>query len=390
MSNTVINTTRYAKMAQENLRTNLVMEQLCSAKFRSDLRPGKTIDFPERSQVRLQDYSYSTNLTIDPYQEVSSTYTINQVKAATVNIDPLQVLTGFDLDPEGGLSDEIGYQLSRNIDQYAIATGLAGSLSTVAAGTVSASNQAELFNALFARLTTQRARQGFRFAVISPELAAVIANSNTANGFSLADSALRNGYAGDNAQGFRVYVTQETPYTVPLTVATNPTAGDTFTLKGYTWTYVANGTATNPGDISLGTGGSALTDTQTNTRAAINGTGTPGASTYIDFDTNTRRDLANAQVSAAAFSANASAISSYGSLMPTESFTSANNFFGTNVGSALMGVNGVIDLTVQSAPAITITQPEANVSKNMIGTTQFGAGVFSLDAPSLVKLTFNT
>ncbi len=390
MANSVINTTRYAKRAQENLRTNLVMEQLCSSQFRADLRPGKTIDFPERSQTRLQNYSYSTDLTIDPYQEVSSSYSIDQVKAVTANIDPLQVLTGFDLDPEGGLSDDMGYQMSRNIDQYAITTGLSGSFSTVAAGAVGAGNQAELFNALFARLTTQRARQGVRYGVVPPELAAVIANSNTANGFSLADAALKNGYAGDNAQGFRIYVSQETPYTVSLTLSVLPTVGETITLKGYTWTYVANGTATDPGDISIGTGGAALADTQASTRAAINGTGTPGASNYIDLPTNSRRDLANAQVSCSAFSGDVASITSFGSLMPSESFTSGSNVFGTNVGQALFGVQGVIDLTVQAAPRIIVTQPEANISQNLIGVTQFGAGVFSLDQPSLLKLTFNT
>ena len=374
-------------MAQMNLRTNLVMGSVSRARFEPDLKPGRTIDFPTRSQVKIQNYSYSTDLTINPYSEVSSTYNIDQVKAATVNIDPLQVLQGFELDPSGQLSDEIGYQLARNIDQYTISKALSRSYSTLAAGTLSASNTFEAFTQIYARLTNQRAREGVRCVVAPPDLAMLLANTDKANGFNLADATLKNGYVGNTSAGFRVYVTQETPYSVTLSLPTNPTAGDTFSLKGYTWTFVANGTAASAGEISIGGNAAA---TQAIVQDAINGTGTPGASTYIDFDENTRFDLSNAQVACGNFSANVATITSYGTCSPTETFTATGNVFGTNVGQVLFTVQNVIDLTIQSAPKIDIRYPAANVSYNMIGTSQFGSDVFYLDRPSVVKMTFNT
>lgn len=387
--NTVIETTRYANKAQMYLRSALVSEAVCSSQFAAELHPGKTINFPYRSTVRVQDRTPSTNLTIDPFVDTADTYSIDQSKAATANIDDYQQLLSNDLEPQGWLEDNIGYELANNIDQYVISTGLAGSYATIAGGTLSASNVFELLSSTTAELSRNKALIGRSFAIVDPDFVATLANSDKANGFNLADETLIQGYRGPTSAGFLIYESNNLPYSVTLTMAATPTAGDTFEIQGKLFEFVANGTAAAAGEISLGTGGTALADTQASTRAAINGTGTPGASNYIDLSTYDRRDLLNSQVSCSAFSANVATITGYGKLSSTASFNSASNLFGTETKQLLCGKFGAIDLTVQEAPKIEVRYPEANTSINIIGETQFGAGVFENYSRSLVKITAN-
>lgn len=387
---TIVQTTRYANRSQANLRTNLVMAGLSGAKFKSELYPGKTIDFPYQTPTRVQDYQFSTNATIDPFVQTSNTYSIDQTKIVTSNYERLQNLQGYDLSPEDQLADDAGYQLARNIDQFAISKAISRASTVVSAGTLAAGNVFETMTSINAQLTNKRARQGKRYVVLPPDLTAILANCDKANGFKMADEALKVGFVGKTSAGFDVYESQECPYSVTLTLAANPTAGDTFTLKGYTWTFVANGTAANPGEISLGTGGSALADTQAIVRNAINGTGTPGASTYIDLAQYDRYDLDGSQVTCGAFTNDAAVITAYGKIDAEGDFTSGSNVFGTESGQVLFGVEGKFDLTIQSAPQIELRYPEANTSINMLATSQWGGDTFVLDRPSFAALTFNT
>ncbi len=386
MANTIINPTIFSQDVQLFLRSSLVAEAVCRSQFRGDLYPGKTINYPYASTVRVQNYAYSTDMTIDPTTFTSDSYSIDQVKGATFNFDRFQNMVSTSMDWMGQLADEMGYELSNNIDQYALQTGINGALNTVAGGTLSASNMFEALTSSRATLGNARAGAGTYYAIIDFNRAATLANVDKANGFNLADAALRNGYVGDTAAGFKVFVSNNLPYAVSLTMATQPTAGDTITIKGVTWTFVAAGTAAAAGEVALGADVAATKVILVN---AINGTGTPGAATYIDFDADTRRTLMNSQLTAATFSGDVSAITGYGILNPAETFTSANNFFGTSTFSMLLGVMGSIDLTVQAEPEILETQEPKNASKNVLGFTQYGAGVFYRDKAKLLKLTAN-
>lgn len=386
MGNTIVQTTRYAKRSQMYLRSSLVAADICRSQFAADLYPGYTISFPYVTSVRLQNYTYSTGLTIDPTVFTSNTYNIDQVKAATANFDPLQTLTGHELNPQDQVSDEIGYQLARNIDQYAINKGITNATNTVAGGTLAASNMFETLTQIKAVLFRSRARTGTAFIIVDGPRQAILANTDKANGFQLADSTLKNGFVGPTSAGFMVYVSNDLPYSVALTQATQPTATDTFTIAGKTFTWVASGACLVAGDISVGANNTAA---QANVKAALNGTGTPGADTYTDLSVDDRRDLSNMQLSCGSFSTNVATITSFGQMYPTATWTSANNSFGTETFSMLAGIIGSIDLTIQSTPKIEIRYPVDNVSFNLIGTSQFGGGVFYRDRPSLVKLTAN-
>lgn len=367
----------------------LVMSPLCDHSFESNITPGYTVQKPYVNHGRVQSYSFSTDLTIDGRTWVSNSYNIDQVKSATGNWDPLQNMQSSVTDIEDMITSSNGYVLGNFIDQFAIQTAVNGAGSTLAGSTVSVSNVYELLSHANAKLTAGQARMGRRCILLDPYLKSVLEEKMVASGFKAADDALYNGFTGMERAGLRVYETNNLPFSNTLTIAATPTANDYVTIKGVTFTFVANGTAAAAGDVSLGTGGSALADTQANFRAAVNGTGTPGASTYVDVSLDNRRKLQNQQVACSAFSANVATITAYGVMAIAVSFASASNLKGTETGSTVAFIEGAESLTIQKYPFTEQREPSANHSVNVLQTTMFGGGVFVREAPSIVKITFN-
>lgn len=386
MANTIVNRVAYARDTQLFLRSSLVSGSISRSQFKSDLYPGRQIVFPYASTARVQDYSYSTDATIDATTLTSNGYSIDQVKISTSNYDPLQNVQTGDMNWQDLLAQEQGYQLSRNIDQYALQTGVTNALNTVAGGTLNSGNMFEALTDCMATLGRARAGEGTKFAVIDYDRAAVLANTDKANGFNTADAALRNGFIGNTSAGFKVFVSNDLPYSVTLTLDTQPANGETFTLAGKTWTWVTDGTAASAGELNIGAN---LADAKAIFLSAVNGTTPPAANDYIDFDSDTRRELLNTQLTASAFAGDVTTITAYGKIAPAETMGTVTNIFGTETVSLLTGLVGAIDLTVQEMPEIDERPEPKNKSYNILATTQYGAGVFYRNKAKLCKLTAN-
>lgn len=386
MANTVVNRVAYANSTQMFLRSALVGANISASKFRSNLNPGAQIVFPYVNTSYVEDYTYSTDATVQPTTMTSNGYSIDQVKVSMTNFDPLQNMLTVDKSWEDGTAQEQGYQLARNMDQYILQTGINNSLNTIAAGALNAGNIFETLTTGMATLGRARAGMGVRYAVVDHFKAKLIADSEKSSGFNTSDAALRNGFVGNSSAGFKIYVSNDLPYSVTLTLAAQPTAGDTTTVAGKTWLWVNDGTAANPGEINVGAN---LADAQAIFRTAINGTTPPSANDYIDFASDDRNELKNMQLACTAFNANVATITSYGQMYPSETFTSGSNLFGTEQVSCLLGVMNAIDFTAQALPRIEVRDETKNLSHNIIATTQYGAGVFYRDRAKLVTVTAN-
>lgn len=117
-----------------------------------------------------------------------------------------------------------------------------------------------------------------------------------------------------------------------LTVDTQPTATDTMVIGDKTYTFVADGSEANDGDISVGTD---LATAQANIVDAING----------DDAINT----ASEYVTAGAFGTNVSTLTaitagvSGNTIETTETFTAVTNIFDANtLGTETAGVDGTV------------------------------------------------
>jgi len=377
---------------QAYLRYKMVSDVIAKAEF-GNVAPAQTIRFPYGNSVKVQDYGYQSGNSRTDMTLTQDSYTIDQAKSAVMGYDKIQNLQIQNPSWVADVETEMGQQLARNVDQYTINKGVTNAFGTIAGGTLASNTMLGVLANGSAYLEEQLAMPGMQYALMDPLRAALLPAMDASLGFTKADDALvkgANGFSGKESVGFKVLVSNNLPYSVALTLSTNPSAGHTLVVGGYTWTFVANGTAANPGEISIGGSAGA---TQTSVREAINGTGTPGASNYIEPAAEDRIYMQNSQLTCGAWNTNVATITKYGRIAGSITVAGANAF-GTETTVMLLGVAGAIDLTMLQAPYFEELAANAGTgkvthAKDMIMTTLFGGGVWNRRKRSLVKVTCN-
>ena len=377
----------FTPMVQDYLESYLVSTQISNTKWNSLLKSGQTIDFPTTSDMRSQVYTPGTDLTIDLNESASDPMLINQSRAVTWTMDPNQRAQAEDKGVAAKLAQRAAYITAKQIDQSVLATAIAGAAGTVAGGTL---NTGTIYNKLTESLATLQRNEGADgplFAVLDPERVALLAQNQVANGFNVADNALSNGFVGNSVTGFKVYSSNNLPSTVTLTMPTIPQAGDSFTLLGITFNWVANNGAAAPGDIAIGINVAA---SKANFLLAIAGTVAGSAGTYIDVSLTNRRKMQNAVLAASAFAGDVTTITAFGKIGATEAVTPADFAFGVETSSILTGRVGAPSLAMQINPTMASAPlPNRPMEENYALHTLYGKKVFARDAFKLCKITFN-
>lgn len=381
---TALNPELWKPMVQDYLNKMLVAKEICNTKCEAYLSSGDQVNFPYVNDVRVQSYSQGSDLTMDDLDATQSSLVVDQSKAATFVLDPVQekqALANYGAE----LAYQSAFQLRNNIDQHVFATGIAGANSTVAGGSLTTGTVLSKLGSVYAELVRQNATDAPLFGVIDAHTSTLLTETFVANGFQEADMQLRNQFRG-KAAGFNLYVSNNLPSSQTFTIVTIPTALDTFTVAGVEFTFVANGTAATAGEISIGVNAAAA---QANFVLAVNGTGAPGAGTYIEISKENRRKLQNAQISASAFAVNVSTVTGYGKIGMTENVTPADCLVGTETSNMVFGRQGSVSLAIQMMPELYIREEPKQLAKNYITHVLFGDKVFFRDAFRLVNLSYN-
>lgn len=381
---TALNPELWKPLVQDYLNNTLVSMAVANVRCEALLSSGDQVNFPYVNDVRVQDYTQGTDLTMDNLTATADALTISSSKAATFVMDPVQerqALANYGAD----LAYQAAYQLRNNIDQTVIASGVDNAAGSVTGGTLTSSTMISKLTDLYAELQRANATDGEMFVILDPERTALLSQTFIANGFTVGDNTLRNGFAG-KALGFDVYTSNNLKYSQTLQMATIPTATDDISIAGVTWTFVASGGATAAGDISIGADVAA---TKANILLAVNGTGTPGAATYIEIATASRRKYQNAQIAAAAWGSDECVITGYTRISGTETFTDATDTWGTETTNMLAGRKGAMSLAIQMQPELYIREEPAQIARNYITHTLYGAATFTRDKDRLSVLTAN-
>jgi len=381
MADTVLQKEIFQAETQGFLRTGTPAIAIANTRFKSGLYKGYQDHLPYASTARVQTYSYATDLDMDQTTFTDDVLTIDQVKAATVQYDPLQNLTAHDTSWQTMLAEEASYQLSRNLNQYVANLGADNAATTVAGGALSASAVYEYLTDITTSLSRKRSGTGPTFGLVEPGFLALLAQNDVANGFMAADEALSNGYKGMTKAGVRIYECHDLPTSVTLTVDTQPTAGDTFTAGGYTWTVVADGTAATAGQVNRGAN---LADFQSIINDVLEGT---TSADYVAFSTDQQREYKNSQMALSAFSGNVATLTAFGRVGASETFTAGSNVWGTETIEQVFGIVNSIDLVVQELPFVLETQEPHNAAKNIMTFGQWGGKVRYRNLGRLVKGT---
>ena len=255
---------------------------------RSTLKNGIKVHRPYHSDVKVNTYTKGTNVTPQDITVTDEYLTVDQTKEATVYIDDIDVIQN-DYNTANLLVDRITYALKRDIDGAFLAevanAAFAIDDATFSGGTASngitatVSNVFKLFTTAEATLNNNNVEDTKPwFAVITPDLKALIQQTNLFNGFNQADAALHGTLKGMGYLAtwgnFNVFVSNNVKHTITFTSATLLVATNVVTINGVAFTIVASGgSASTAGDVSLV--GTSVANTLTNLAAAINGTGTP-------------------------------------------------------------------------------------------------------------------
>ena len=213
----------WSTMVQVPLYKSLVAMEVASVKLSDTVKYADTVHVPRFGDLAAQTYTPGTTITATAQDWAFDTLVVSAYKHVTFYVDDPRALT-VNVDQARELATEAAYQLRDVIDQHVFAniTGADGFVAAddadiLAGGTnakpVSAgtANIIQVFAGARKVLRNRNVEEtGDWCAVVTPKIASDIEIKAANVGFNVADSTLRNGYAGD-FMGFQVYISNNLP-----------------------------------------------------------------------------------------------------------------------------------------------------------------------------------
>ena len=380
----------WSKRVQVLLSKTLVSSQIASFEERSNLRNGDTIHRPRYSDVTVASYTKGTAFTVQDVTATDETLVVNQSKVVPVFVDrDDEVQNKYSAANE--YTRRMSYALAEDIDSaffrevananLTLDDGDLGGTAGVPA-TLTAATALNVFSTAYAKLSSNNVESDRAWAlVLDPIHISQIQQSSIANGFNVSDSMLRNGFVSADYLGFKVLMSNNLRSSGSLGIATNPTANDTVTIQGVTFTFVATPAAA--GDVDIGASAAVSV---ANLTAAVNG-GAGAGTTYIEVSSANRTTLTNKHV-VAVDNTTAMGLTASGRMTLLETLTAAGDVFATQAVNAVAMRTGAIDLVTQISPEINVSdaQPRGLIGKDFVGHTLYGLRTFTEGAERMVSI----
>ena len=204
------------------LTKSLVALEVASTELAKELTVGDKIWKGYSSTLSAETYTPGTALTAQDFQLSADSIDITTKQAVPFYIDDTELMQA---KPKytAEIAEDAAYQLRDAIDTAVLADVSAGILfgdgtatageafatgttATVSAIAATTANIIKVFSMARAALRTGNVKEmGDWIGVVSPDTAQLIEERALISGFNMADSILRNGYAGDFL-GFKIYV----------------------------------------------------------------------------------------------------------------------------------------------------------------------------------------
>ena len=278
--------------------------------------------------------------------------------------------------PLSAISAADQMKVHNNYIEHAVMANISGAFNVIqdadgSAITVDTSNVLDLFEEADTKLGAVDAPFEGRIAVFGPHTIGVLRKVKAQRESALGDSVLENGVIGP-WNGYTVIQNNNLPYTASLKLATKPTVGDTVTIAGVTFEFVAalaNVTSTSYIGVVIGAdAGSARLALKNAIECDADSKGTTWAeatgsvSAYNRFVLNEKRNIAIT-------SDEDMVLTGYGDIVVSETLTADADVWSGQEQSAIMGNKGMIDLVLQIQEIDTIKKERgfATLVKSMIG-----------------------
>lgn len=409
--------TEWTKEYQKSNWSMPVYPVIADTRFEAGLKVGDTVKRRYRTNpIFANDLGSDGSYTVQNYTEGEESFSIAKQKEATVRIVKPEVLH-TDLDVTQSYGKQLSNAIFQEIDGDTLNALRAGASQTLDDGsfggtsgnalTLGIGNIADIpvlamerfmganvvynSNLRFGKLAYED-YAGMLCWIIPVQAWSVIQKYMIARNTPQGDQATVNGYRGMFGD-FNLFVSNNLPFCWRLDFGgTNPTDGDTMTIKGVTFRFKTS-TAAN-GDIKIG---STVADTADNVVAALNAltTGTSNYDAWEDTDTVTENGFtitkANALHGLVATDGTTYVdlvLKGAGKQTVSTSFTSANNAFtaAKQYVASLFTIGKNVSLAVRQDPEIYENPVSGKIARDYTMWTVYDNKVFQDQARAHIVL----
>ncbi len=375
MANNVsnLNQQKWAKTVQAELEESLICMDLANTQFKSDLKDGTTVNFPTVGRMAIGSYTKYTNVTAQDIKTSNETLVINQTPMVMFSYDEVDAIENY--------IDVVSVQMSRNVftlkqyiegkffAEYANAAYNSGTAVSLTTAVADATYPGTVFGLGRATLANNGVDSSKLVMVVDEFQKLKISISAASNQASVSDEQLRRGFQG-TYMGMDVYTSNNLSFTATLDLATNVTAGDTVTINGVVFKFVASPSAA--GDVDVGTDAAT---SQANLIAAING-GAGAGTAYVAIDAAVRNKKLIG-ISAAQGTNQVLLTSIHGSRPLSSNMTASANDWKDAIIHCLVMEKGAIHLVLQKEVSVTEREEPLKLVKNYFVWTKFGIKTFT-------------
>lgn len=393
-----------------------VYQILADTRLESSLTKGQTIARSYASDVTVNDMGGDGSYATQAVTDTQETLVINKEKEASIYIKKLDELQAH-LPVKQKYGRKLANALVNQIDGDVLLATYQGAGTIIDDGsfsgtagngfTVTASNVINVFTTAMQKLRLKNVVYNKRFqggmnlevpdgmpiAVISPEILTYIEIYLGGKDTLLGDQVSRNSYAG-YFHGFELFVSNALPWTGTLTMATQPTDGDTITINGVTITFRAT-MGGNAGSVHIA---STVDITRANLVAFLN---TAGSETVVEAaDTGSiavsaaNQNLLKNMTWANDNAADTATVvaSGWGTVVVAETLTNASNVWTTTKQQLhnIFALSKSVSLVIQKNPSMEENPVSGKIGRDYIAWTVYGIKVFVDQAPQIVEVAVNS
>jgi hypothetical protein len=290
----VLNQQKYTKTVQALLQESLIAMDLANVDLRASFGNGTTINYPRPQYNNVSQYTKYTAQTVSDVEYTNETMTVDNIPQITFQYDPVDEIENA-YDVLGEQAKDNAFRIRQYIEgkffEAAVSSYTTPAAVAVSAVATDANFGVTIYGAAVAELQNAGVNDKELVTVVDPYTLQVIGRGALGNTFQVADETYKRGFKGEYCNTM-LYMTPNLTGTAILNVATNPSADNTVTIAGVTWTFKATPAAA--GEIDIGASAAA---SLTLLAAAINNTngyaaGAGSATAYFEVSTANRAKLA--------------------------------------------------------------------------------------------------
>ncbi len=344
------------------------------------------------SYPSMGTYTPGSDITNEAISSSSESLTVSTWKAGKVTVDDTEKRQSL-IDLARNVSQKFMKQGNNMIEQAVLAevTNASWSLDDGNVGGTSGSNISlntdkvpQLFTAADTKLDAIDAPKAGRVAIIGTHILNMLklqqANRNTVFG----DGVNTRGIIV-NLFGWDILYSNNLPWTAALTIATNPTHGDTITIAGVVFTF--QDTLNAAGSLHIA---SSAATSVANMVVAMNALATAiteatNAGYQVISNDNIFLLRDKRGLTATATSATVTTFSGYGDLVVSESLSATSDTWSAHRQDALFCVRGCIDLIVQIPPKIEVVRDPDQFSDIVKAMFGYGKKTYADGAREMVR-----